>query len=54
MTLDEYFGDQADSRLLFDALHSLINTLGETTCRVTQSQIPPEFPSPFFTPQTLP
>ena len=39
MTLDEYFGDQADSRLLFDALYSLIDTLGETTCRVTQSQV---------------
>ncbi len=39
MTLDEYFGDHADSKLLFDGLHSLIDTLGETTCRATTSQV---------------
>jgi len=39
LTLDEFFTGQADSRQLFDALLSLIHTIGPAEIRVTKSQV---------------
>jgi hypothetical protein len=38
-TLDEFFGDQAESRTLFDALLGRINSIGQADYKVTKSQI---------------
>jgi len=39
MTLDEYFSGREESRLLFDAVRQVIDTLGPYDLRVTKSQI---------------
>ena len=39
MSLDEFFGDAAQSRQLFDALAHELAKLGKTSLRITKSQI---------------
>jgi hypothetical protein len=39
MTLDDYFRGNDESRRLFEALHSMIESLGSIQVRVTKSQI---------------
>jgi hypothetical protein len=39
MTLDEYFDGNEESRKLFDALRSLIASIGPTEIRVMKSQV---------------
>lgn len=39
MTLDEFFGDQDESRQLFEALLRLVNEIGPSEYKVTKSQI---------------
>ena len=39
MTLESFFADRKDSRRLFDALRSAIETIGSVEIRVTKSQI---------------
>lgn len=37
--LDQFFGDRAESRLIFEALYGTIAALGSTDLRVTKSQV---------------
>ncbi|MBK8796107.1 MAG: hypothetical protein IPM07_06875 [Anaerolineales bacterium] len=39
MTLDEFFTGYEASRPLFDALRALVDSLGESSLRVTKSQV---------------
>jgi hypothetical protein len=39
MTVEEFFGEHADSRLLFEAVKAAINSLGPSEMRVTKSQV---------------
>ncbi len=47
ITLDEFFGDQATSRQLFNALLDMVNDIGPTEQRVTKSQIAFRLKRPF-------
>lgn len=39
MTLDEFFAGHGDSRPIFEALHSAIESLGPVEIRITKSQV---------------
>lgn len=39
LTLDDYFGDNNESRAIFDALREMVEGLGSMTLRVTKSQV---------------
>jgi hypothetical protein len=39
MTLDDYFQGRPDSRVIFDALYGLVDSLGPFELRVTRSQV---------------
>lgn len=39
MTLDEFFGDHAASRALFEAVRECVETVGDAGVRVSKSQV---------------
>jgi hypothetical protein len=39
MTLDEFFGDHAASRALFEAVRECVDTVGDAGVRVSKSQV---------------
>ncbi|MHB1017284.1 MAG: DUF5655 domain-containing protein [Coriobacteriia bacterium] len=39
MTLDDFFGDHDDSRLLFDAVRACVESIGDAELRVSKSQV---------------
>lgn len=39
MTLDEFFRDYEQSRIIFDAMHDMLDSIGLTEMRVSKSQI---------------
>jgi hypothetical protein len=39
LTLDDYFGENVESRAIFDALREMVEGLGDVTLRVSKSQV---------------
>lgn len=39
MTLDDFFGEHADSRLLFEAVRECVQSVGDAEVRVSRSQV---------------
>ncbi len=39
MTLDDFFAEQEESRLIFDAVRAAVDAVGQSEIRVTKSQV---------------